>query len=74
VDKIADQRLFERTRYKHQTELPVTGHPGLQHDDVVQVNVPEAKVENVLYIVTGFVTSFDAESAVFDTRINISQL
>jgi hypothetical protein len=74
VDQYAQQKLFERTRFKHQTSIPVTGHPGIQVDDVVQVTVPEAKVENYFYLVTGFVTDFDAESTQFNTRINISQL
>jgi hypothetical protein len=74
VDQYARQKLFERTRFKHQTSIPVTGHPGIQPDDVVTVNVPEAKVESLHYLVTGYVTTFDAAAAQFDTRINISQL
>jgi hypothetical protein len=73
-DRVAQERLFEKTRQKHQTTLPVTGHPGIQVDDVVQVTVEEAKVRGSFYLVTGYETTFRAESAEFDTRINISQL
>jgi hypothetical protein len=74
ADQFAAQKLFERTRFKHQTSLPVTGHPGIQVDDVVQVNVPEAKIKDLKYLITGYETSFDADGAQFDTRINISEL
>lgn len=74
ADAVASLKLFERTRYKHQTSLPVTGHPGIQVDDVIQVTVPDARIQNFYYLITGFVLSFDAENATFDTQINISQL
>lgn len=74
ADQYAVQQLYERTSFKHQTGLPVTGHPGLQVNDVVAVRVPDAKINNLKYLVTGFDTKFDAESAQFDTDINISEL
>lgn len=74
ADQFAARKLFERTRFKHQTSLPVTGHPGIQVDDVVQVTVPEAKINQLKYLITGYVTRFDADAAQFDTRINISEL
>jgi len=70
----AQQKLFERTRFKHRTNLPVTGHPALQPDDVVIVNIPKAKASNVLYVVTGFDHDYDASGPTFDTNIHISQL
>lgn len=74
ADQFAAQKLFERTRYRHQTSLPITGHPAIQFDDVVLVTVKEAKIDKIPYYVTGFVTDFDADTNIFDTRINISQL
>lgn len=74
ADQFAAQKLFERTRLKHQTNLPVTGHPGIQVDDVVLVRVPEAKINMMRYMVTGFESVFSAENVRFDTRLNISEL
>lgn len=73
VDIYAQQKLYERTRFKHQTNLPVTGHPGLQVDDVVLVEIPTSRISE-LYVITGFDSDFDASSATYDTRIHISQL
>lgn len=73
-DRIAQERLFTKTRPKHQTSLPVTGNPAIQMDDVILVTVKDAKVEKGYYLVTGYETRFRAETAEFDTRLNISQL
>lgn len=74
ADQFAAQKLFERTRLKHQTSLPVTGHPGIQVGDVVTVKVLEAKINALKYVITGYESAFSAESVQFDTRINISEL
>lgn len=74
ADEFASQKLFERTRFKHQTSIPVTGHPAIQPDDVVAVRVPEAKIDLVKYSITGYKTTFDVEATTFDTDINISEL
>jgi hypothetical protein len=68
------ERLFEKIRSKHRTSLPITGHPALQVDDVVLVTVEDAKIRDVYYLITGYETTFRAESAEFDTRLNISQI
>lgn len=73
-DKVAQERLFERTRQKHHTSLPITGHPGIQVDDVVILTVDEANVIQGFYLVTGFETTLKADNGEFDTRINISQI
>jgi hypothetical protein len=73
-DRVSQERLFEKTRQKHRTSIPVTGHPGIQVDDVVVVTVEDAKIKDARYLVTGFESSFRSESAEYDTRINISLL
>jgi hypothetical protein len=73
ADQFAARKLYERSQWKHQTNIPVSGHPAIQVDDMVDVTVPEAKINNLRYKVTGFKTSFDADSVQFDTRINISE-
>jgi len=73
VNMYAQQKLYERTRFKHQTNLPITGHPGLQVDDVIQVEVPSSKIKE-LYVVTGFDSDFSVRGATYDTRVHISQL
>lgn len=73
-DIMAEQKLFEKTRFKHRTSLPVTGHPALQVDDAVTVTIPETNITDYYYLITGYTTSFVSDSAQFDTRINISQL
>jgi hypothetical protein len=73
VNMYAQQKLYERTRFKHQTNLPITGHPGIQVDDVIQVEIPTSKIKE-LYVVTGFDSDFSVRGASYDTRVHISQL
>jgi hypothetical protein len=73
VNMYAQQKLYERTRFKHQTNLPITGHPGIQVDDVIQVEIPSSKIKE-LYVVTGFDSDFSVSGATYDTRVHISQL
>lgn len=70
----AQQKLYDRTRFKHRTNLPTTGHPALQVDDAVIVNIPQARANNVLYVVTGYDLEFDANGATFDMSLHVSQL
>lgn len=73
VNRYAARKLFERTRMKHQTTITVTGHPGLQIDDLIHVYMPDMKSDSYEYVITGFEFEFDAEGS-FETRYNISQL
>lgn len=73
-DRKAQEQLFERTRSKHHTSIPTTGHPAIQVDDVVRVTVDEAKIIQAFFLVTGYESSYKADTAEFDTRINISLL
>ena len=73
-DRTAAEQLFERTRSKHHTSIPTTGHPAIQVDDVVRVTVDEAKIIQAYFLVTGYESTYKADTAEFDTRINISLL
>lgn len=73
-DRKAQEQLFERTRSKHHTSIPTTGHPAVQVDDVVRVTVDDAKIIQAFFLVTGYETNYKADTAEFDTRINISLL
>lgn len=73
-DQIARDRLFDKTRFKHSVDLPVTGHPALQINDVIRVTVNDTGVNETLYLITGISHKFSADPRSFETKFDIAQL